>query len=113
MKRNNIIMHMLALLSCAFCMASCDVHEFPDILEKRAFHLRLNYDTDMTEWKHLYDGENMIEEGLGETYDNRRAYGNIRYVVRAYPWQTSSASRRTIHRSLSLQRILQKATTTK
>ena len=76
---------MLALLSCAFCMASCDVHEFPDFLEKRAFHLRLNYDTDMTEWKHLYDGENMIEEGLGETYDNRRAYGNIRYVVRAYP----------------------------
>ena len=56
---------MLALLSCAFCMASCDVHEFPDIPEKRAFHLRLNYDTDMTEWKHLYDGENMIEEGLG------------------------------------------------
>ena len=47
---------MLALLSCAFCMASCDVHEFPDIPEKRAFHLRLNYDTDMTEWKHLYDG---------------------------------------------------------
>ena len=85
MKRNNIIMHMLALLSCAFCMASCDVHEFPDIPEKRALHLRLNYDTDMTEWKHLYDGENMIEEGLGETYDNRRAYGNIRYVVRAYP----------------------------
>lgn len=39
----------------------------------------------MTEWRHLYDGENMIEEGLGETYDNRRAYGNIRYVVRAYP----------------------------
>lgn len=76
---------MLALLSCAFCMASCDVHEFPDIPEKRALHLRLNYDTDMTEWKHLYDGENMIEEGLGETYDNRRAYGNIRYVVRAYP----------------------------
>ena len=85
MKRNNIIMHMLALLSCAFCMASCDVHEFPDIPEKRAFHLRLNYDTDMTEWKHLYDGENMIEEGLGETYDNHRDYGKIRYIVRTYP----------------------------
>ncbi len=76
---------MLALLPFALGVASCDVHEFPDIPEKRAFHLRLNYDTDMTEWKHLYDGENMIEEGLGETYDNRRAYGNIRYVVRAYP----------------------------
>ncbi len=76
---------MLVLLSCAFSMASCDVHEFPDFPERVAFHLRLNYETDMTEWKHFYDGENMIEEGLGETYDNRRAYGNIRYVVRAYP----------------------------
>lgn len=76
---------MLALLPFAFGMASCDVHEFPDIPERVAFHLRLNYDTDMTEWKHLYDGENMIEEGLGNTYYNRRAYGNIRYVIRAYP----------------------------
>lgn len=31
---HNIIMYMLALLSCAFSMASCDVHEFPDIPEK-------------------------------------------------------------------------------
>ncbi len=76
---------MLALLPFAFSMASCDVHEFPNIPERVAFHLRLNYDTDMTEWKHLYDGAAMIEEGLGEAYDNRRAYGNIRYVVRAYP----------------------------
>ncbi len=81
----NIIRCSLLFLCLACGLASCDVHEFPDIPEKRAFHLRLNYDTDMTEWKHLYDGENMIEEGLGETYDNRRDYGNIRYVVRAYP----------------------------
>ena len=76
---------MLALLSCAFCMASCDVHEFPDIPEKRAFHLRLNYETDMIEWEHLYDGTSVIEQGLGETYDNHRDYGKIRYIVRAYP----------------------------
>ena len=76
---------MLALLSCAFCMASCDVHEFPDIPEKRAFHLRLNYDTDMTEWEHIYDGTSVIEQGLGDTYDNHQDYGKIRYIVRTYP----------------------------
>ena len=48
-------------------------------------HLRLNYETDMTEWEHLYDGAEVIEQGYGETYDNHRDYGKIRYIVRTYP----------------------------
>ncbi len=31
MKRNNMIMYLLILLYSAFSMASCDVHEFPDV----------------------------------------------------------------------------------
>ncbi len=79
---------MLALLSCAFGMASCDVHEFPDIPERVPFYLKLNCDitaTNITEWNHLYDGENVFEQGLGENYDNTHDHGRIRYIVRAYP----------------------------
>ena len=65
-------------------LTACDVHEWPDTPESVKFHLRLNYETDMTVWNHLYDGD-IIEQGYGETYDNHQEYGKIRYVVRAYP----------------------------
>ena len=39
----------------------------------------------MTEWKHLYDGTDVVEVGLGKTYDNRRDSGQIRYIIRTYP----------------------------
>ena len=48
-------------------------------------HLCLNYETDMTEWEHLYDGAEVIEQGYGVIYDNHRDYGKIRYIVRTYP----------------------------
>ena len=66
-------------------LSACDVHEWPETPEFVKLHLRLNYETDMTEWEHLYDGTSVIEQGLGETYDNHRDYGKIRYIVRAYP----------------------------
>lgn len=66
-------------------LSACDVHEWPDTPEFVKLHLRLNYETDMTEWHHLYDGASVIEQGLGETYDNHRDAGQIRYIVRAYP----------------------------
>ena len=66
-------------------LSACDVHEWPEAPEFVKLHLRLNYETDMTEWEHLYDGTSVIEQGLGETYDNHRDYGKIRYIVRAYP----------------------------
>ena len=76
----------LYLIICLpFLLTACDVHEWPDTPESVKFHLRLNYETDMTEWHHLYDGGNVLEQRYGETYDNHLNSGQIRYVVRAYP----------------------------
>ena len=76
----------LYLIICLpFLLTACDVHEWPDTPESVKFHLRLNYETDMTEWHHLYDGGNVVEQRYGDTYDNHLGYGQIRYVVRAYP----------------------------
>lgn len=66
-------------------LTACDVHEFPEAPVATTFHLRLNYETEMTEWKHAYDGTSIIEQGYGKTYDNLLTDGKIRYIVRAYP----------------------------
>ncbi len=66
-------------------LTSCDVHQWPQTPELVKCHLRLNYQTQMTEWEHLYDGSTVIEQGSGDTYDNRREYGKIRYIIRTYP----------------------------
>ena len=78
---------ILYLIICLpiFLLSACDVHEWPETPEFVKLHLRLNYETDMTEWEHLYDGAEVIEQGYGETYDNHRDYGKIRYIVRTYP----------------------------
>ena len=75
-----LIMSVMMLL-----LNACGVHEWPEPLEFVKLHLKLNYDTDITEWKHLYDGTSVIEQGLGKTYDNEQGYGEMRYVVRTYP----------------------------
>ena len=78
--------NIIYLLFCLpFLFTACDVHEWPDTPETVKFHLRLNYETDMTEWFHLYDGIDVVEQGYGETYDNHQKSGQIRYIVRAYP----------------------------
>ena len=81
---------MKKILYLIICMplllfSACDVHEWPETPEFVKMHLRLNYETDMTEWEHLYDGTSVIEQGLGDTYDNHQDYGKIRYIVRTYP----------------------------
>lgn len=78
---------ILYLIICLpiFLLSACDVHEWPETPEFVKLHLRLNYETDMTEWGHIYDGTSAIEQGLGDTYDNHQDYGQIRYIVRAYP----------------------------
>ena len=76
----SFIMYISLLL-----FSACDVHEWPETPELVKLHLRLNYETDMTKWEHFYDGSNVIEIGLGETYDNHQDYGKIRYIVRTYP----------------------------
>ena len=66
-------------------LSACNVHEWPESPELVKMHLRLNYETEMTEWEHYYDGTEVIEQSLGETYDNHQDYGKIRYIVRTYP----------------------------
>ena len=78
------ILYLIVCLPILF-LSACDVHEWPETPEFVKMHLRLNYETDMTEWEHLYDGISVIEQGYGETYDNHRDYGKIRYIVRTYP----------------------------
>src|SRR5690554_1895847 len=78
------ILYLIMCLPILF-LSACDVHEWPETPEFVKMHLRLNYETDMTEWEHLYDGAEVIEQGYGETYDNHRDYGKIRYIVRTYP----------------------------
>lgn len=78
------ILYLIMCLPILF-LSACDVHEWPETPEFVKMHLRLNYETYMTEWEHLYDGTSVIEQGYGETYDNHRDYGKIRYIVRTYP----------------------------
>ena len=90
-KNKNVIlnavknMRSVLLIIIIGTLTACDVHEWPETPEFVKMHLRLTYETDMTEWEHLYDGAEVIEQGYGETYDNHRDYGKIRYIVRAYP----------------------------
>lgn len=74
-----IIYMTLALLT------ACDVHEWPETPETITFRLKLHYEKEMTVWEHLYDGTEITEQGLGDTYDNGREHGKIRYIIRAYP----------------------------
>ncbi len=84
---------IFATLAAILFHTSCDVHEFPDVPETRPLHLRLNFDTHMTEWLHIYeDGGNLVEMGLGDTYDNARESGEIRYVIRTCPETQKSVS---------------------
>lgn len=66
-------------------LTACDVHEWPELPDKISLHVRLNYETDMTVWEHLYDKESVKELGFGETYDNHQKQGKIRYIIRTYP----------------------------
>ncbi len=66
---------MLALLPFAFSMASCDVHEFPDIPERVPFTLHLNCKTQLP-----------IHEEINYTTrsDNQLAEHDMRYIVNVY-----------------------------
>ena len=78
---------LLFLIVCLplFLLTSCDVHEWPETPELVKFHLRLKYETDITNWDYAYDGNSSIEQGLGKIYDNQQTSGKIRYIIRAYP----------------------------
>lgn len=78
-----IMNNLLCLLT--LLMSACDVHQWPETPEFVKLHLRLDYDTDMTEWEYIYDDEAPVDLGFGKTYDNTLSHGKIRYIVRAYP----------------------------
>ena len=79
------IIHNIIICLPIVILSACDVHEWPEAPESIKLHLRLDYETDMTEWKHLYDGGDVIEQEYGRTYDNHHEDGKIRYIVRTYP----------------------------
>ena len=77
------LLHLIIYMS--LLLTSCNVHEWPETPEMVSFHLKLKYETSMTEWNHLFDGTSIAEAGNGEIYDNFQKYGQMRYIVRAYP----------------------------
>ena len=74
----------ILLLLVPLFLTSCDVHEWPVLPEFVKLHLKLDYETYMTKWEHIYDGEIVISSNKSEVYDNHREYGKIRYIVRTY-----------------------------
>lgn len=52
---------------------------------KATLHIMLNYDLGMTQWNHIYDGKDVVETGIGETYDSYCQSGKMRHVVHACP----------------------------
>ena len=85
----HLIIYMPLLL-----LTACDVHEWPDTPENVTFRLKLRYEKEMTVWEHLYDGTEVTEQGLGDTYDNGREHGKMRYIIRAYPLTEKQRSAR-------------------
>ena len=106
---------ILYLIICVFMLlfSACDVHEWPENPELVELHLRLNYETEMTKWEHLYDGAEVTEQGYGETYDNHRSHGKIRYIVVPIPYRRKCVLHRTIHRNSYSRKIYQRVMTTK
>ena len=67
------------------CFTACDVHELPEIPESVSLHLKLSFETNITEWEHLHEKGRPVEQGLGKTYDNHLKNGKIRHIIRTYP----------------------------
>lgn len=78
------VLHTIACLL-LLSVSACDVHQWPEAPEYVKCALRLSYETDLTEWLHVYEDDKVIEQGFGETYDNSRSSGMIRYIIRTYP----------------------------
>ena len=75
----------LMAASAAMLLASCSVHEWPELPETVQFHLRLNYESEMTTQEYSYNEGVITDEGESLTYDNQLERGENRYIIRAYP----------------------------
>lgn len=78
------VLHIIVCLLLV-SVSSCDVHQWPEAPGYVKCDLRLSYETDLTEWLHLYEDDKVVGLGLGETYDNSLRSGMIRYIIRTYP----------------------------
>lgn len=78
------VLHMVVCLL-LLSVSACDVHQWPEAPEYVKCDLRLSYETDLTEWLHLYEDDKVVGQRLGETYDNSLRSGMIRYIIRTYP----------------------------
>ena len=79
------ILHIIIYIP-LLLLTACDVHEWPDLPEKVKINLKLNYETEFTEWEHKYEDNKTQEIGTGNSYDNHLAEGKIRYIIRAFPF---------------------------
>lgn len=82
-----VITRLLCDIACVLLMllTACDVREWPELPKLVPLSLRINYETDMTEWEYLYTNSELIEQENGKICDNHLSDGKIRYIVRAYP----------------------------
>lgn len=80
MKKTLLVLSLPILL-----LAGCSVHEWPSLPESVNLCLHLDYESEFQIWEHYYDGQEIIEIGDGDVYDNEQEYGTIRYIIRAYP----------------------------
>ena len=83
--RKSLYLKLFLIVCMPLLLSACDVHQWPENPEFVKVLLRLNYETEMTEWEYLYDGSQVIEQGFGQRYNNQQNYGKIRYIVRTYP----------------------------
>ena len=86
------ILHLMIYMSLLLLLNACDVHEWPESFPPETeprIHLRLNYETDMTKCEYTYVESSIVEQNIGETYDNQLEKGKIRYIVRTYPVRES------------------------
>lgn len=73
------------IVAALLVVTGCDVHEWPDLPETVAFHLKLDFNTNMTQWEHYYDDVQVTEVSTGPDSLRVRPYGTMRYTVKAYP----------------------------
>lgn len=65
--------------------SSCDVHQWPETPDYVRLRVRLDFDTEITQWHHNLVEQEIIDQGFGEDYDNSLKDGIIRYTIRVYP----------------------------
>lgn len=80
-----MIRSLVAIFLFSSLLVGCDVHEFPQVPDSVNFYLNLKYQTDMSEWNHVYEDSKLLEKTIKDGVPNVRHHGSMRYIVRVYP----------------------------